>query len=114
MMYPRLKLARNLLSNDGAVFISIDDNEVENLKKLCNEVFGDSNFRNYLMVRRKVKSLNVQFADNGLKTMNVGYEYVLVYSKTDKFTFKALRMEKKMYQPKVHGMYFGVVQTGLR
>ena len=44
MMYPRLKLARNLLSEDGVIFISIDDNEVDTLKKICNEVFGESNF----------------------------------------------------------------------
>jgi adenine-specific DNA-methyltransferase len=43
MMYPRLKLAQNLLSEDGVIFISIDDNEVDNLKKICNEVFGDQN-----------------------------------------------------------------------
>jgi adenine-specific DNA-methyltransferase len=44
MMYPRLYLARNLLREDGAIFISIDDGEVENLRKLCNEVFGEENF----------------------------------------------------------------------
>lgn len=44
MMYPRLKLARNLLTDDGVIFISIDDNEVDNLKKLCNEIFGEENF----------------------------------------------------------------------
>ena len=44
MMYPRLKLARNLLREDGVIFISIDDNEVDNLKKVCNEVFGEENF----------------------------------------------------------------------
>ena len=44
MMYPRLRLARNLLSDDGVIFISIDDNEVDNLKKICNEVFGEGNF----------------------------------------------------------------------
>ena len=44
MMYPRLKLARNLLTDDGVIFISIDDNEVDNLRKLCNEVFGENNF----------------------------------------------------------------------
>lgn len=44
MMYPRLKLARNLLTDDGVIFISIDDNEQENLKKLCNEIFGEENF----------------------------------------------------------------------
>lgn len=44
MMYPRLRLARNLLADDGVIFISIDDNEQANLKKLCDEVFGESNF----------------------------------------------------------------------
>ena len=43
-MYPRLKLARNLLKDDGIIFISIDDNEVNNLKKICDEVFGEENF----------------------------------------------------------------------
>lgn len=44
MMYPRLKLARNLLSDDGVIFISIDDNEVHNLRKICDEIFGERNF----------------------------------------------------------------------
>ena len=44
MIYPRLKLARDLLSDDGVIFISIDDNEVENFKKVCDEIFGASNF----------------------------------------------------------------------
>jgi adenine-specific DNA-methyltransferase len=49
MMYPRLKLARNLLSEDGVIFISIDDNEQSNLKKLCDEVFGEDNFVNQFL-----------------------------------------------------------------
>lgn len=44
MIYPRLKLARNLLTDDGVIFISIDDNEVTNLRKICDEIFGESNF----------------------------------------------------------------------
>lgn len=44
MMYPRLKLAKDLLADDGAIFISIDDNEIDNLRKICNEIFGESNF----------------------------------------------------------------------
>jgi adenine-specific DNA-methyltransferase len=95
MMYPRLKLAKNLLTDDGVIFISIDDHEMENLKKICNEIFGEENFRNYLLTRRRIKSLNVQFADEGLNTMNIGYEFVLVYSKTQLFSFKALRMNKE-------------------
>jgi len=50
MMYPRLKLARNLLTEDGVIFISIDDNEVHNLRKICDEIFGESNFVSVITV----------------------------------------------------------------
>lgn len=95
MMYPRLKLARNLLTDDGVIFISIDDNEVHNLRKVCDEVFGEGNFRNVLLTRRRVKSLNSQFASEGLQTMNVGFEYVLIYAKSELFNMNALRMTKE-------------------
>lgn len=95
MMYPRLALARNLLADDGAIFISIDENEADSAKKICDEIFGRDNYRNQLLVRRRVKSLNVQFADNGLHSFNVGYEYVYVYSKSAKFLFNPLRMKKQ-------------------
>jgi len=94
MIYPRLKLARTLLSDDGVICISIDEGEKANLKRLCDEIFGEENYRNAILVRRRVKSLNVQFACDGLYSMNVGYEYVLVYAKTRSFLMKALRMEK--------------------
>ena len=94
MLYSRLMLARNLLSDDGAIFISIDENEADNAKKICDEIFGRDNYRNQLLVRRRIKSLNVQFADNGLRSFNVGYEYVFVYSKTNKFLFNPIRMKK--------------------
>lgn len=94
MMYPRLRLARELLSDDGVIFISIDDHEVENLKKICDEVFGSYNYRNMIMVRRRTKSLNNQFADKGLNSLNVGYEQVIVYAKTDVFLMNAIRMKK--------------------
>ena len=94
MMYPRLKLARNLLTDDGVIFISIDENESDNLKKICDEIFGPSNYRNQILVRRRIKSLNLQFADKGLKSFNVGYEYVYAYSKSSKFLFNPLRMNK--------------------
>ena len=74
MMYPRLRLAANLLRDDGVRFISVDDNELDNLKKLCNEAFGEKNFRNILAVRRYDKNLNRQFMDSGLMTLNVGSE----------------------------------------
>ena len=100
MIYPRLKVARDLLTEDGVIFISIDDGELENLKRLCNEIFGASNFRNTILVRRRIKSLNSQFADNGLASMNVGFEYILVYSKSDKFLMNALRQKKVDASPK--------------
>ena len=95
MIYPRLKLAKDLLTDDGVIFISLDDGEADNLKKICNEVFGADNYRNTILVRRRIKSLNSQFAENGLYSMNVGFEYVLVYSKSSQFLMKALRMKKE-------------------
>lgn len=80
MMYPRLKLAKDFLTEDGAIFISIDDNEVENLKKICNEIFGEENLQATLnvQVRYGDKSLNEEKAFKPL------IEYVLVYSKNNK------------------------------
>ncbi len=100
MIYPRLMLARELLSEDGVIFISIDDNELVNLKRICDEILGDQNFRNTLLVRRRIKSLNSQFAENGLSSLNVGFEYILVYSKSDKFLMKALRQKKSDFSQK--------------
>ena len=95
MIYPRLKLARNLLSDDGVIFISIDDNEQANLKKVCDEIFGSDNHRNTLITRRRVKSLNLQFAEKGLNSMNLGFEYIFVYSKSNEFRFNALYKKKE-------------------
>ena len=100
MIYPRLMVARNLLSDDGAIFISIDDNEVDNIKKICDEIFGRENFRNQILTRRRIKSLNLQFADNGLKSFNVGFEYILVYSKTEQFLFNPIRTTKQISKEK--------------
>ena len=75
MMYPRLKLARNLLTDDGAVFISIDDNEVTNLKKMCDEIFGEENFvANF--IRRTINS-----GKQDSLTASSYHEYLLTYSK---------------------------------
>ncbi len=75
MIYPRLKLARNLLSEDGVIFISIDDNEVDNLKKICDEVFGRMNCVADFI--RKTKSQT-----NDAKTgINYQHEFVLIYAK---------------------------------
>lgn len=58
MIYSRLKLARNLLSNDGAIFISIDDNELTNLMKVCDEIFGESNFLANIVWQKKYAATN--------------------------------------------------------
>ncbi|MBR6130237.1 MAG: site-specific DNA-methyltransferase [Bacteroidales bacterium] len=92
MIYPRLKVAKDLLSMDGAVFISIGEEEIERLKIVCNEIFGESNFANSFIVRRYDKNLNRQFMDNGLKSFNIGFEYILCYTKGD-FLFKPVFKE---------------------
>lgn len=75
MMYPRLKIARNLLTDDGVIFISIDDNEVTNLRKICDEVFGEDNFVTQITWKNK-------FGAGALTSGFIGvHEYVLVYSK---------------------------------
>ena len=58
MIYPRLKLARNLLRDDGVIFISIDDGEVYNLRKICNEIFGESNFLANIVWQKKYAATN--------------------------------------------------------
>ena len=75
MMYPRLYLARNLLRDDGVIFISIDDNEVTNLKKLCDEVFGEENFLSQLVWKKKY------IGGKHAKHFVDFHEYVLVYGK---------------------------------
>lgn len=74
MIYPRLQLARNLLTDDGVIFISIDDNEVENLKKICDEVFGTSNFVAQMVWQKKTGASDA-------KGIAVIAEYILVYGK---------------------------------
>jgi adenine-specific DNA-methyltransferase len=80
MIYPRLKLARELLSEDGVIFISIDDNEQENLKKVCDEIFGGFNFVAELIWERAYSP------KNDAKYISNSHDYVLMYSKQiDKF-----------------------------
>ncbi|MEW1982413.1 site-specific DNA-methyltransferase [Citricoccus sp. NPDC079358] len=81
MMYPRLKLARNLLADDGAIFISIDDSEFANLKKLTDEIFGEANFIATLAIEMsKTQGMKVAAAQNGQIVKN--HEYVLVYARS--------------------------------
>ena len=75
MIYPRLKLAKDLLSDDGVIFISIDDNEVKNLKNICDEVFGGINFVAQLIWQNK------KGGGNDSKYIAVEHEYILVYAR---------------------------------
>jgi adenine-specific DNA-methyltransferase len=75
MMYPRLKLARNLLTDDGVIFISIDDNEVHNLRKICDEVFGEGNFV------AEISNINNPKGRSDDKYIATSNEFILVYSK---------------------------------
>ena len=77
MMYSRLRLARNLLSDDGAIVITIDDGEQSNLRRICDEVFGESNFIVNAIWRSKDNS------NNDAKRFSLDHNHVLIYSKTD-------------------------------
>ena len=74
MMYPRLRLARDLLSDDGVIFISIDDNEVENLKKICNEILGSQNFYSTIVWQKRT-SPDARF------NLGAAHDYILVFAK---------------------------------
>lgn len=76
MMYPRLRLAANLLRDDGVIFISIDDNEVTNLRKICDEVFGEENFVNQFAWINNITGRQIS-GKGAVKT----YEHIVVYAK---------------------------------
>ena len=84
MMYPRLMLARDLLSDDGAIFISIDDNESKNLRAICDEVFGGINFKSDIAWQKRYTRSN-----NTIDFTTV-VEHILVYSKSDSFSVNLL------------------------
>lgn len=105
MMYPRLRLAANLLRDDGVIFISIDDNEVFNLKKICDEVFGEENFVDSI-------TWNTRIPKNDNKGLGNIHQFILVYVKSSsidrKFTmpkdgleevFELLDKLKKQHMP---------------
>ena len=87
MMYPRLYLARNLLREDGVIFISIDDNEAANLKLLCDEVFGEENFIAEIVWQRAFSP------KNDAKYLSDSNDYVLLYAKSKRF-FNVGRLER--------------------
>jgi adenine-specific DNA-methyltransferase len=81
MMYPRLRLARNLLKDDGVILVSIDDNEIENLKKILSEVFGESNFISQFIWRGGRR--------NAAKLISTSHEYMICYTKNIKYVHES-------------------------
>ncbi len=96
MMYPRLFLARNLLRDDGVIFISIDDNEVTNLRKICNEIFGEENFINCINIKTKIAGVSGSYLGQSLQK---NIEHVLFYCRDNsKITeFNDIYEEKNLF-----------------
>ena len=92
MIYPRLKVARDLLSEDGVIFISIDDNEVENLQKVCDEIFGEINFVAQYPWRKRTAKSDVPFG------ISQDYEWIICYAKSNKFNASIEGEGRKYYE----------------
>ncbi len=123
MIYPRLKVARDLLSEDGVIFISIDDNEVDNLRKICDEIFADHNFVSQMIWEQGRKSMAAQIA--------VNHEYCLIYCKNkdflieyDKNNFNTNWRERKLGLETIYNEYdrlkslygnnYSLIEKGIR
>lgn len=91
MIYPRLKLAKDLLSEDGVIFISIDDNEVDNLRKICDEIFGEENFKSNSIIIN-----NRGGRDYG--GIALQHDYILIYSKNIIATLNPINETDKQFQ----------------
>ena len=92
MIYPRLKVARDLLTNDGVIFISIDDNEVENLQKVCDEIFGEVNFVAIYPWRKRTAKSDVPFG------ISQDYEWIICYAKSNNFNASIEGEGRKYYE----------------
>ena len=75
MLYPRLKIAKDFLSDDGVVFISIDDHEQQSLKIICNEIFGEKNYLAQIVWERAYSPINL------MKNFSPSHDYILCYAK---------------------------------
>lgn len=95
MMMPRLKLLRELLNNEGAIFISIDDNELNSLRLLCDEIFGAENYVSTVVWQKKVSP------SNDAQWFSYDHEYVLVYAK-DKSIWRPNRLKRSEAQTKYY------------
>ena len=104
MIYPRLKVSRDLLTEDGVIFISIDENELENLKKVCDEIFGESNFIAELIWSAGRK--------NDSKYISVSHEYVVCYFRNAEYIkeHKIVWREKKRGLDDIYNIYNALVK----
>lgn len=96
MMYERLLVARDLMKDDGLLFISIGPEEISNLSKLLDEVFGEANYRNAIVIKRGAKSVQAQFET--WDKLGTAFEYVLLYSKSSTYRFP--KMERLLSHSK--------------
>lgn len=92
MMYPRLKLLHKLLADDGAIFISIDDNEQANLKLLCDEIFGGGNYLTNFIWKRRSGS------NDAKNFLSVDHEYLVMYQKSSKLVLNGVVKDIKNYK----------------
>ncbi len=92
MMYERLLIARDLLKEDGVIFISIDDNEVHNLRHICDEIFGEGNFVAQFVWRKRTG------ANDAKKFVSNDHEYILCYSKQDSFSLRGIEKDFSNYK----------------
>ena len=111
MMYPRLKLARNLLRDDGVIFISIDDNEQANLKRLCDEVFGEDNFLTCIAVKLS-ESTGVKMAHAKQRIPKLK-EYVLIYKKSETVTINPAMISKDKWDSEYRTVCLGLTKIEL-
>lgn len=93
MLYPRLRLARDLLREDGVILISIDDNEVHNLRRLCDEIFGDSQFLAQFIWKSR------QFTDaRSTAKISTDHEYIVCYGRSEHVSFRGQERDESKYQ----------------
>jgi adenine-specific DNA-methyltransferase len=97
MMYPRLYLARNLLQQDGVIFVSCDDHELENLRRLCNEIFGEESFIGLLVWRAR------NFADaRPMQGLSVDHEYIVIYGNGTASRLSGKQRDERKYSNPDH------------
>ena len=92
MIYPRLKVAKDLLSEDGVIFISIDDNEQRNLKLVCDEIYGEKNFVAMIPWRKRTAKSDVPFGESQ------DFEWILVYAKSSKYIAYTNGTERQYFE----------------